>query len=225
MLYYSILCYSMKPIWTKGDHYRDSHGQNFIWGFDYEFTNYNIRQALALLLNDILPEGWTSSLLFEIQVCFEIIVGAIIVKSPYIIWTKGNHYRDACWQTYKHMFVCIQSLRKHASMPTLKAWRKTREIYLWLTLWRLRSADRFKLFQLFQYTSKLFWASLVSASLVNSSYDIIICMTISRISVIIIIITTIIINPHPWLENPSELKPPPARNQKPPPFKKVVPSN
>ena len=42
------------------------HGKSlprFIWGFDYNFTNYNFRTTLECL-NHILPEGWNSMLIF-----------------------------------------------------------------------------------------------------------------------------------------------------------------
>ena len=48
----------------------------------------------TFFVNDILPEGWNSSCSSEHQGLFEIIVGEIIVKSPYKCWQKPR------WQVY-----------------------------------------------------------------------------------------------------------------------------
>ena len=39
-----------------------------IWEVDYHFANYNFINTLDVFaLNNVLPEGWNSRLLFEIQ--------------------------------------------------------------------------------------------------------------------------------------------------------------
>ena len=47
-----------------------------MWGFDYNFTNYNLRKTLVFFLNISCQRG-------DIQAFFEIIAGELIVKSSY----------------------------------------------------------------------------------------------------------------------------------------------
>ena len=41
-----------------------------IWGFDYNFTNYNFRRKRLFVLTNNLPEGWKSRILWKSRVCW-----------------------------------------------------------------------------------------------------------------------------------------------------------
>ena len=55
-----------------------------MWGFYYNFTNYNFRQTLDFKKRNMFCQrGEIQMCIFEIQGLFEIIVGEIVVKSRY----------------------------------------------------------------------------------------------------------------------------------------------
>ena len=84
------MCHGMVQIKQNTDRAPgDVHVIYLIWGFDYNFTNYNFRETLDLL-KYVLPEGSNSIALLKINVWFDIIVGEVVAKSPYKYYAMSH---------------------------------------------------------------------------------------------------------------------------------------
>ena len=63
---------------------------SFVWGFDYNFTDCDLRKNLELYQIKCCQRGGNQCCLFKLIFCCYIIVGEIAYKSPYRRWQSSQ---------------------------------------------------------------------------------------------------------------------------------------